>query len=87
MFGTVEEKNMRQLIPLRTLDAYDPGGTGILATATVEDSLVLVDTISVPGWAKYATFYLNATAMAGAAETIDHKLAYIDPGDLPQLLT
>lgn len=64
----------RQLTSIRTF-AQD------YSVESAADSLVLTDTLNTPSWAKYATFYLNFTAMSGTSESVDWKLSYLNPVD------
>jgi len=69
----------RQVVSLREAVAVG-AGTGILATATVED-LGATYTLAAPPWARHATIVADISAMSGAGETFDMAAWYLDPID------
>jgi len=47
-----------------------------------QGALANAKAIGAPAWARFATFYLNVSAMAGTTPLLDFKLEAVDPMDL-----
>ena len=64
---------MRDTVTIRS-------GTAEAATNGEGTDQVYTDDLDVPGFARWAIFYLDVTAMSGTSEAVDWKLQYVDPG-------
>lgn len=51
----------------------------VIRTGTAQATTGQTDTVTTPGFARYATVYLNVTAVAGTTPLTDMKFQYVHP--------